>query len=374
MRALIAFTLLFFVGCSDNLPQKQCDPARRCDGDDAPVCGDDGRWYECALLADCEEVPVAVSESVCGERPDPPDNCPDIACDDCDGLIEHYGDDGCLASCECPDDPPECPLVDLNCETRIGPDGCHECIDDQCRIPTCDAAGCQLVYPRGGGCPSCVCEPICEPPDPACGTDPNCELRMGANGCETCVCEREGECDRLFCDNYCPRGYRLSADGCPTCECFEPCAALPECDLACPNGYQTDIATGCRTSCACLADACSPVACTIACQWGFRVGSDGCEQCECKGQPCSFDEECGLDERCVAPFSVTFDAAPIAPPEEFGECVRRPTCESDADCDTGVCGFYFRNDCCPPLTTCDANMPVCPAICLLDFGDLDPAP
>ena len=69
-RFWILVTLIaVLAGCSDVIPEKQCDPDRRCTPEDAPVCGADGQWYECGLVAQCEQVAVTFDEGTCGGRP-----------------------------------------------------------------------------------------------------------------------------------------------------------------------------------------------------------------------------------------------------------------------------------------------------------------
>jgi hypothetical protein len=363
-------------GCFDVLesPPPQCDAQRRCSPADQPVCGDDGAWHPCELQMDCLGVEPA-PDVVCEDR------CPDLDCaTDCGDAGHKAGADGCL-TCECVS---QCEPVDEDCETEIGEDGCPRCVEQQCGGVLCDLfcengfavdengceicacnevqcpdpigcpAECDPVYDDGGCLIDCDCTNACEPFDErGCLDSPNCHVETDPDGCQTCVCE-EGECQRTFCNNYCEHGYEI-VDGCPTCQCHEPCLELPECDLACPTGNTVDPLTGCVNSCECRTEMCSGVACALDCLNGFRRDGSGCEVCECRGAPCSTDQDCGLDEHCVAS-----DAGFV------GECVALEHCDANLQCpDGGQCGFYYRDDCCPPLTTCGDGLPACPAVCLL---------
>jgi hypothetical protein len=375
--------VVLFSGCFDILdtPPKQCDAERRCTSGDAPVCGDDGEWYPCGSQMECmgaEPAPEVVCE----------DGCPEFSCDlECANTRTTTDDSGCL-TCECVSD---CPSIDLDCETEMGPDGCPRCVETECgevacalfcedgfavdedgcpvcacKQPACPdiacADGCTPVYDDAGCITDCDCSSTCEPFDrEACQAEPNCEVVTGPDGCETCLCE-EDECQRQFCNNFCEHGYEI-VDGCPTCECHTPCADMPQCDLFCPNGNTIEPNTGCVDSCECRPDEmCDPVVCTLFCPNGFAIDENGCEVCECAGAPCASDEDCGLDEHCTTPPGgpLDGDGAPQ------GECVALEPCDPNLRCpDGGQCGFYFRNDCCPPLTTCTDDLPSCPAVCLL---------
>ena len=367
MRWITCLIVLTAVaGCRGDHPEKQCDPERRCTAADAPVCGDDGVWYECGLVADCHEVAVTLNESSCGDLPDfPPDDrppvsnpptvCADIACSD--GCAGVYDAQGCLDHCECNNVSVICEEVSPNCRsTDYNPvTGCTECLD--CLHIACQP-GCEVIC-RDDGTADCDC-PTCPDVGP-CPVDEGCERTVDENGCDTCVCE--GACERQFCAEICPHGHVIDDAGCPTCECYEPCNELPLCDLFCEEGYAIDTATGCSLSCECLDD-CGPVDCLGACEWGFRRDSRGCEVCECRGAPCISHTDCALDEACVPdPFDLTGAIA-------SGECVKLDTCDGVPCSDARQCGFYYREDCCPPSTTCVANLPYCPSVCLLGPGDL----
>jgi len=331
-------------GCFDiveDAPPAQCDPERRCTFIDAPVCGEDGTVYECESVARCFGVAVATDPERCGSLPHPdiggedvdtPDGSrvcgqPSCAADCPNGF--RYDDDGCM-TCDCVED--TCFEADWGC-----PESCEAGTDES-------------------GCPTCSC-PTCEPVDHAsCTATPGCQV-VTTEGCESCECV-EDRCSREFCAEWCPSGYVIE-DGCPTCRCHEPCNDLPECDLFCEFGNQVDPRTGCVLSCACREATCNVPLCALACQHGYRHDASGCETCDCRGEPCASNEDCALDHRCVPDPWAPFDG-----PESNGECVQLAQCDPAFGCPEAPCGFYFRSDCCPPLTTCTDNLPSCPAVCL----------
>lgn len=380
---MVLAALLLLPGCFDILdtPPRQCDAERRCAPTDDPVCGDDGDWYPCARQMECVGIEAA-PEPVCE------DGCADPQCPfDCANTVTTTDDDGCL-TCECA---PACPPLPRDCETEIGDDGCQHCVEevecepvacqlfcedgfatdeDGCEICACKdiecssniacADGCGPVFDDNGCVVDCDCTSTCDPVDfQACDARDNCRIEVDETGCETCVCEPDDQCQRLFCDNYCEHGYEI-VDGCPTCQCHTPCNDMPECDLFCPNGNTGDPLTGCVNSCECRPEeSCSPVMCTLFCSNGFKTDENGCEVCECRGEQCSSDEDCALNEHCVFPGLGPADG------QALGACEPVERCDADLQCaDGGPCGFYFRTDCCPPLTTCTDNLPSCPAVCL----------
>lgn len=338
-------------GCFDVIgeaPPAQCDPERRCTFIDGPVCGADGEVYECESVAHCYGVEVAADPTFCDGVHDQPDAEPDTLPDDV-GLPP---DEVCDEILPCAQDCPHGHVLDergcRTCECEEGPDDCGliGACPDSCVVAT-DERGCQ----------TCECGPECEPlDDGACLADPACEIVVDNDGCRACECG-EDRCGRMFCNNLCENGY-LIVDGCPTCQCYQPCSTLPECDLFCENGNQLDPATGCSNSCACREEQCNGPLCALACEFGYRRDESGCDKCECKGPPCQTHEDCARDEHCR-----------IDPWEPFdgfggGECVKLEVCSAAFTCGQGECGFYYRQDCCPPLTTCNDSLPACPALCL----------
>ncbi len=94
------------------------------------------------------------------------------------------------------------------------------------------------------------------------------------------------------CAIWCEFGNVLDANGCPTCACNPPPQPVQCGSRTCAVGEEC-----CNASCgicvapggACTQQACSPVcpavACTLACQYGFQKGPDGCEICVCNPPP-----------------------------------------------------------------------------------------
>jgi hypothetical protein len=367
-RVLLFVFFAAATGCFDTAsPEKQCDPSRRCVADDTPVCGGDGVWYECALVAECEQVAVVFDESICDDQQlnnqansqNNDSTCGAVSCRefDCISVEEVLDENGCVVDCQCA---PFCPEISGSCLATEVVDGCEVCVE--CSPIACPLECGERCLPDGYA--ECDCEPpICERIDSdACLADPTCDIVIGENGCENCVCD--DNCSRDFCDIFCENGYVIE-NGCPTCKCHEPCNEGPECDLACPTGNTIDPATGCSQSCECIADECSPVVCALFCEFGFRTDGSGCEVCECRGEPCFDLTQCAVDQVCVPAYGPSFDEVPE------GQCVTLELCSADGTCaDGGHCGFQYRPDCCPPLTTCTDNIASCPALCLLELGDL----
>ncbi|MBI5496727.1 MAG: hypothetical protein HY904_17065 [Deltaproteobacteria bacterium] len=117
---------------------------------------------------------------------------------------------------------------------------------------------------------------------------------------------------------------------------------------------------------------CQPVSCTLACQFGFASGPDGCLTCSCLPDPRACPQlgeaDCRGDPACAA---VTFqDAAGVA---RFQCCDRDPsgaitcagpppppTCQSDAECAPGtLCNTWDFCELPPGCTDGQA----CPAVC-----------
>lgn len=360
MRWFCLLLIIFAAACGRDTLPAQCDAERRCAADPNPVCGADGTWYDCASVMQCEGIQRASQDTVCNAAPDP--GCPPVDCDlDCPNGFD-TGADGCEI-CACVEEPVRCEPVIGTCAVELerDQDGCEYCPETCPGLPNNCPDECYREDERG--CGYCDCGDECPDVEPACESDPDCQLITDRDGCDYCQCDRPdpGRCDRLFCDNHCSNGY-LIVDGCPTCECADPCPTV-FCDVECPR--QIDPATSCESACDCLQDSCPGVDCALACEHGFRHDANGCSVCECRGTPCDVDEQCGLAQHCViSPWAPATDA-PI------GECVPLERCNDRLECDdAGPCGFYFRTDCCPPLTTCDANLPACPPVCLLEMGDL----
>jgi len=356
--------LVLTSGCADYFedPPPQCDASRRCFADDLSVCGTDGQTYQCALYAQCLGVEIDPTGAACcdGDCTDNCDNgnciqCPNVDPADCDHGTE-LDDNGCTVCKAAPDCQPV--VCTLYCPNGFATDadGCEVC---ECAQEDCPTVQCANDCPNGyvvdeQGCQTCDCKPpVCEPVDPDCTSDPACTVQ-NVDGCDTCVCASD-QCPRMFCNNDCPNGYKIE-DGCPTCECADPCADLPECDLACFNGNKTD-RWGCVHSCECR-DECDPVACDIRCEYGLARDESGCQICECAAKPCTSDDACAPDEMCVYAPS-TLDSVPP------GHCREVETCSApDFACDEGQCSFVHRGQCCPPMTSCAADVPACPTFCV----------
>ena len=120
------------------------------------------------------------------------------------------------------------------------------------------------------GCPTCACNPAPQP------------VQCGAN-----TCAAGEECCNASCGICVPPGGVCTQQACapadagtPTACGFNTCAPGTECcnascGICVPPG-------GACTQQLC---ACPPVVCTLACQYGFQRGADGCEICACAPPP-----------------------------------------------------------------------------------------
>lgn len=240
MHQRLFFSILFLVGltltgCIElGKPLGQaCDPAAFCSADMSPVCGDDGRRYACAPLAQCENVAINPNMNAC-------DNAPP-ACQD----------ELCVGDCP---------------------------------------AGYAFKFDENG-CNTCICEPVgtsCSDPQCAGECPPNRRFKIDENGCQTCECEliepeQPPGCEVPPPDNLpaCPNGYQFDENGCWTGMCAdvngETCAedtcTAAHCgtsraacfrprDLAAMNcGPNPDFLEP-EPICDCSGDQCSRTACT----------------------------------------------------------------------------------------------------------------
>lgn len=191
--------------------------------------------------------------------------------------------------------------------------------------PNCTFPGCPSIITRDGGAVTCPQDARLCPDGSSVGrTGPNCTFPAcpGDDG-GVSACSRDAF--------LCPDGTVVGRTG-PRCEFVCPIAldggaacSPVACTLACQYGFARDPSTGCEVcSCnpapaldggpiACTADAfqcpdgtfvgrsgprcefvcpvsdagvCSPVVCTLACQYGFATDPlTGCEQCRCNPGP-----------------------------------------------------------------------------------------
>jgi len=274
----------------------------------APVCGIDGITYGNECEARCAHADIA-SSGVCGAE------CRSLACPP---IWCEYGyvldADGC-STCECNPAPVCPPLCDLYCPygNVINADGCETC--------------------------ECLPEPIC--PEVLCAVDCEYGYATDARGCSTCTCNPPPVCEPVTCDLHCEFGFATDARGCETCSCNPPtdlCATDSECGSGryCDFSMPTCAADACAPDEPCPpsicygscreATVCAPVACALACEFGFRRGADGCEICACNEPP--------------------------PPPPPVRLCLDSASCTPGEYCDHSVC---FTAPCPPGMA--------CPAVC-----------
>lgn len=225
-------------GDSDE-PAPSCYCTREWD----PVCGADGNTYGNPCEARCAGVRIAHPGECAATPPPPPVTgiC----------MPRHVPPPECGSDRDCG--------PGYECRTECAPIACTpgEPCDAPCR------SYCAPIEP------SCVCPDIWAP---VCGEN---GVTYG-NSCEAeCADVRvvhEGEChtERPYCfsDEECGRG-----GYCDHSECLSPCSG----DEACIEV--------CYGRCLPRPTECPPVVCTLACEYGFETGPDGCDVCSCADAP-----------------------------------------------------------------------------------------
>jgi hypothetical protein len=230
----------------------------------------------------------------------------------------------------------------------------HEiCVDDP--TDSCDPT-------TGATCAGSCRKPTGPQCSPTLPTDAVCALILCGGGYKVVngqtTCECCDTCPPVVCAIACQYGFKKDAAGCNLCQCED---APPKCttpnpqgctNTGCPSGQTCDVTVGCAPSTCgcdattggwiCTADcsggtcvpdtgACPPVACALACQYGFKKNAAGCEICDCNPAPAT------------------------------GQCVRNSndTCKTDADCRSGGCGgeLCYNPAVSQGITTCDCTAP-----------------
>lgn len=265
------------VGCGtqeEDDPADRCIAERRCSAGDAEVCGTDGRWYPCALQAQCLGVAVDTTEAACDDAP----GCSTMSCDTLD----------------CP------PGASL--ETYTDADGCTQC---RCSESTCAIGDCSNITCADGSqatqegwdqydCPNCVCP---DEPDPdLCGDDP-CLASYCAS--RTAECYRESE---LATMGACPSPelpFYQEAE--PFCQCTDdgcrkqPCQSSSDCPDQAVCVWHTDG---------------GPASYCIAASCG-ELAADLDEMSERRDEvACQSDSDCtyfGSDHRCCSAYPIHVD-------------------------------------------------------------------
>lgn len=255
----------------------------------------------------------------------------------------------------CPQDAFRCPDGTFvgrrgpRCEFAPCPEdgGVVGCTKDAFRCPDGTVVGrtgpaCEFVCPGvrdGGACPPVVCTLYC----------PFGFVRDPSTGCESCSCNPPPSDGGVCTDDafQCPDGTWVGRTG-PRCEFVCPVdagvrdagVACPQDAFQCPDGTWVG-RTGPRCEFVCPpprdAGICSPVVCTLACQYGFaRDPLTGCEVCACNppprpdgGLPC-FIGGCSGQLCADQPLGSTCEWR-----TEYA-CYRTATCERQAG---GPCGW-----------------------------------
>lgn len=359
-------------GCTSDA---QCAPGERC-GMFLGACKPGG---ECPpQTGRCVPVdPGCASDADCG----PSERC------------AHYPVD-CVQGYECEPLPGRCEPVIQSCEQ----------LDEKACLARAD---CEAMYEG-----------------PRCGNDPEPAHFVGC---------KPAACLPVMCLLYCEKGFQTDERGCPTCACDDSCQSDADCgagqvcslpEIVCPPGMAcTQVARG-----ACV-DA--PKSCTDdgqcaageRCSFNPMLNCGGATNCmgTCEPNRCKQDADCRAGESCIflmyevacppndpaCPYYGTCNALPkgcsadsdCAANEQCGmvdcgpnmdcalqgQCVPRPTCASDADCDwTTSCQPDPTDRCngpefncetpgrtiCLPVPTCTTNSDCSPGrTCKPDLRD-----
>ena len=228
---------------------------------DEPTCAELDE-AQCLARSDCEATYV---EWGCACPACEGDGCPPC---DCDGMTGRE-----FAGCTDRD-----PCEGLDEATCVATDGCHAiygadpcplspCVereDGTVECPTCD----ETVHYQG-----CTSEPIITDPcaglsEAECLARSECEAIYGADGggfrapdpsdptpvpppSGFLYCQERVVCPAVLCDLYCEWGYVIGPDGCETCECLPPpaCADLPEDVCVATPGCEPEYIEPCTQVC-----------------------------------------------------------------------------------------------------------------------------
>lgn len=163
MRRICWILFVFFVlsvgasGCIDlsEEVERGCEAADLCAAEMDEVCGEDGEWYACAPLAECENIGIDPSGAACESAPQ---ECPPLECDPhCEELKRD--ENGCeiceCAELSCSEEDPCVGQYDLaeaiGCELSseqsqgdaqldlgaLSPQAICECAEDDCSLQRC---------------------------------------------------------------------------------------------------------------------------------------------------------------------------------------------------------------------------------------------
>jgi hypothetical protein len=226
-----------------------------------------------------------------------------VCCDPSCGICGSAGGACPAIACVPNDAGPQCPAIacTLACQYGFqrGPDGCEICACNpppgpvQCGPNTCAAGevccneSCGICTAPDGACTQQFCEPLDAGQGPV-----QCGPNVCASG-EVCCNESCGICTPP--NGVCTQQACAPADAGTGTACgFNTCApgtecCNPSCGICVPPGF----------ACTQQVCACPPVVCTLACQYGFQRGPDGCEICACAPPPVTCGSvTCGAGLEC----------------------------------------------------------------------------
>lgn len=158
----------------------------------------------------------------------------------------------------------------------------------------------------------------------------------GSVNCHTDGEPRQHDCDLIFCNLHCEYGYKVGSDGCHQCKCWDPCM-----DVNCSRGSECVIV---REE-PCISGDCPPVATchkrvSNVCTNGSHLLEQGSQtRVKCSGQDCPEGYDCeilpGDHSGVCCPRPVAEARTLKECPAPVGTCDSIPSCSRDADCQGG---------------------------------------
>ncbi|ESO10309.1 hypothetical protein HELRODRAFT_117034 [Helobdella robusta] len=233
------------------------------------------------------------------------------------------------------------------------------CVKKVCQPVFCPRL-CTSGYRKDiNGCQTCSCIDPCEDRNP-CPSGQVCKPEQVF--CIAAPCYDVAKCvvdcsKNAICDMFCEFGFELGPDGCPICKCREenPCALID-----CIPGRICQVINN-TAQCIPAQKNCSGAMCKMLCPFGFKLGADGCEICECRkdcnGVACKDSEMCKEVDgtrRCVP----GLDDPALCPSLKCKPCLSGYVTNQNG-CQTCDCIDKCERVICPPKKVCQVNDIVC---------------